>query len=177
MRFNATIRQSGSLDKTREQLFEPDVTWHPGAESIHFDFMQNRAELLVTIMKSEQVQSRVLVEARQDLGNGYSDSTSTSTDFHGIARFENLSEGHWDVLVRFPKTGASGGSLHMTAQLSSDTTLMLQRDLDQPEVEVENIVSTRNSHDAEKPVDGEQVSAPLIEEVRGDEAESSTGPS
>ena len=68
----------------------------------------------------------------------------------------------------------------MAASLKSDETLMLERDLERPDVELESVVSSPNSDadkNAEKPEDGEQFLVPLMEEIRGDGDESPTGPS
>jgi hypothetical protein len=104
---------------------------------------------------------------------GFSEDMLSSSDHDGHAVFHELSEGPWDVQILPPGVRKTHEAIKLIADMKTDQTLMLQRDLDRPDVELESIVSTGSPDavsldDAKEPVDGEQVQAPLIEEIRGD---------
>ena len=156
----------------RTMYFQPDDAWRAGRDPLHFDFVQSRAELSVTMLKGSEPQPGIMVHASQDLGGGYLDSVSFFTGQEGSAIFQDLTEGRWDLQIFTPGAKGPDDARRMTPVLTAYQMLMLQLDLDQPDTESINIVSYPNPDTAqdapEKPVDGEQVMVPLVLESGGE---------
>lgn len=166
----------------RTMYFQPDEAWRAGRDPVHFDFVQSRAELSVTMVKGSDPQPGIMVYASQDLGGGYMDSVSVFTGQDGSALFQDLTEGRWDLQIFTPGAKGPDDARRMTPVLTAYQMIVLQLDLDQPYTESINIVNYPNPDTApqdapEKPVDGEQVMVPLVLESGGEREWPSPGPS
>jgi hypothetical protein len=161
------------MPQGRTMYFQPNDTWRAGQDPVHFDFVQSGATLVLTVLRGTKPQPGCMVWAARAHEGGFSEDMLSSSDHDGHAVFHELSEGPWDVQILPPGVRKTHEAIKLIADMKTDQTHMLQRDLDRPDVELESIVSTGSPDavsldDAKEPVDGEQVQAPLIEEIRGD---------
>lgn len=157
----------------RTMYFQPDEAWRAGRDSVHFDFVQSRAELSIVMTKGSEPLPGIMVHASHDLGGGYLDSVSVYTGKDGSALFQDLTEGRWDVQIYTPGAKGPEDAKRTSPVLTAYQMRTLQFDLDQPEIETENVVSYPNPDavpldDAEEPVDGEPGMVPLVLESGGE---------
>ena len=151
----------------RTMYFQPDDAWRAGPDPVHFDFVQSRAELSVTMVKGSEPQPGIMVHASQELGGGYLDSVSVFTGQAGSAVFQDLTEGRWDVQIYTPGAKGPEDAKRTFPVLTAYQMRALQYDLDQPDIETENILSYPNPNavpqeDTKQPVDEEQGIAPSV---------------
>jgi RNA polymerase sigma factor (sigma-70 family) len=164
------------MPQGRTMYFQPDDTWRTGREPVHFDFVQSDADLVLTVLRGTQPQPGCMIWAARELEGGFREDMLLSSDLEGRAVFYDLSEGLWDLQIHPPGVRTTRDAIPMEADMIANQTLMLQRDLDRPDVELESVMSIPNAdaepqESSEAPEDGEQVSVPLVLESRGDAAE------
>lgn len=135
----------------RSMLFTPGATWRAGRDPIHFDFVQGRAGLSVTMIKGSEKRPGIEVSASKDSGNGYMETVSVTTDREGRAFFQELYEGKWGIQIIPPEPIGQRDVIRSFQTLIDDQILSLEYDLEQ-RIETVNIVSFPDPHTVSPPL-------------------------